>query len=283
MIGSDGEQLLSSSSLDTFKKCPKLYFYRYVAKREPRWRSIDLLWGSAMDKAIERMELLRWEGTDREISLRLVLHSALIESWKWPQRRMTKAKNRLTLARAIVTYVDRWWDDPITTMIFDGKPMVQQEIIVTLEGRRFYLRLDRVGVLGDIPAVVDLKTTGHPIDDWWVGGFTPNGQMTLYTIGLSQLLGANVQYVVIDGVSSTERETICERALVQRTPKMIEEWLWDLPRWLERLGECEESGVWPMNDTACFRCEYRRVCQTSPEGRGAVLGSGMFVDREFVK
>src|SRR5262249_20322717 len=107
-----------------------------------------------------------------------------------------------------------------------------------------------------------------------------DNQMTLYTLASKIVLHAPVAGVVIDMATFKTKDGFVypefQRAITQRSPDQLEEWLSDLRVWLRAAEQYAIEGHWPMNDTSCGKyggCRFREICSSSPSVRERFLES----------
>jgi len=133
--------------------------------------------------------------------------------------------------------------------------------------------LDRLVTFGDLPYVMDRKTTGQTLSPHYFKQFTPDNQMSLYAIAAEVIYQVPVKGIIIDAAQIAVGFTRFERGMVYRSPAEVGEWLNDLEHWLRLAERYAEEEYWPMNDKACFNCTFREVCSKSPEVREIYLKS----------
>jgi len=283
---------MDASSLTEFKICPRRYYYRIVLGRQPIAESIHLTFGTLLHKAVEYYHQLRFRSeaaVGHPDALRAVVRWLMQNTWDKELRRPwgtgDKYKNRLTLIRTVVWYLDTHQEDILTTAVLkNGKPAVELPFSIfsgyyASTGEEFSLcgKLDRIAIFQPDKNyyVTDVKTTQGTIGDYYFRKFTPDNQMSIYTIAGALAFGIPVVGVIIDGCQVAIEFSRFERGLVERTQAQLEEWQSDLEYWLMNLNHCAENDNWPRNDSACGLyggCPYRSVCsQRNPQAAEQVL------------
>ena len=311
---------IDSTSLSTFKECPRKYYLSMLASGhqtgyQPRHESVHLTFGLILHGAVERYHHHRnrpigqgWSYS-HDGALLQVVKWAMCETWDRDLGRpkaslsFDKIKNRFTLIRTIVCYLDEFRDDPIRTVTLrNGKQAVELSFTIdsgytsrsTGEPFRLCGHLDRIGRLSNQNYIIDIKTTQNTITSSWFDTFTPDNQMTLYTIAGKTAFGVETEGLIVDGIQVTmtgfvERGSPFERQPIPRSPHQLEEWHQDLEYWLDSLDTCAARGQWPQNDKSCNHywiagqrfggCPFRPVCYApSPEARSQVL-AGLYTPR----
>lgn len=213
-------------------------------------------------------------------------------------------KNFYNLLRSVIWYLDQFADDTAETVIAeDGTPLVERSFRMELDwgpqavihydqeyagGPKIDIRfaqpyllcghLDKVVTFIGGTYVMDHKTTKSTISDYYFDQFQPNNQMSLYTIASQVIFGGHVKGVIIDAAQIAVGFTRFARGMTYRTPAQSEEWLNDLHYWFDLAEQCATHGYWPMNDTACFNCDFNKgegkICAKDPSVRHQFLEAG---------
>lgn len=270
-----------STSLGAFKRCPRYYQLSIVEGWAPRHARVDLEFGIEMHKAREIYYHERAKGQTHDDATEAAAMYALQATWdeefSRPKLWDHPTKTRESLVRSIVWYCDTWRDDPLEQVILaSGRPAVELSFGFglgaqsTVTGEDFTLcgHLDRLVKFNDHIYVSDLKTTKHELGARFFANFTPDNQMSLYAFGANVVCGEQVKGLIIDGVQVLATLTRFARsAPIPRAPETLNEWTSDLLVWLDFAERCAERGSWPMNDKACFWCDFREICSKPPQTR----------------
>lgn len=281
-----------STSLGHLKTCPRLYQYIMIDGWGSDEESVHLRFGREYHKALEEFDRYVAAGDNREDSISAAVGDLLKRTTDWnpdPETRAGRYKNRHTLLRAVIDYLDHYDNDAAETYIqADGTPAVELSFNFELDwgplqsvGSKHqpYLlsgHLDRVVTFSDDLFVMDRKTATTTLSDHYFAGFAPNNQMTLYTLAAGIILNSPIRGVIIDGAQILVDGTRFVRGLTYRTPDQLEEWLANLQVLLPQAENYAATGYWPMNDTACDKfggCRFREVCSRSPKVREHYLKS----------
>lgn len=205
-----------------------------------------------------------------------------IENGKFPWISDDKNKSRFNLIRTVIWYLEQFKDHPLETVILsNGKPAVELSFRFepgwfTGDGEPYVLcgHLDRLAKVGEEVHILDRKTTKSTISRDFFEGFTPDNQMSLYTVGGRICFGQNVKGVIIDGAQVAVNFSRFERGFAGRTLDMQEEWMTDALMWIENAEKYARRQHWPMNDKSCHNyggCEFQSICSKSPNSREIFL------------
>lgn len=291
-----------STSLGLIKTCPRLYQLTMIEGWAPKGESIHLRFGGEFHQAL-------WD-YDQSVAAGLPHDEAVHDSVKEllfrtadfkdePDTRAGKYKNRESLVRTTVNYLDHRKDDTLTTVkLSNGKPAVELSfrfelpfgpdmLIPNEDGEMVpanhnYLlcgHLDRVcsDPNGTI-FIEDHKTTTTTPGDYYFAQYEPNNQMSLYTFAGGVVFDLPIKGVVINAVQLLIEHPYNRfiRGFTFRNRDQQEEWVADLSRWLQMAQWFAENDTWPQNDTACDKfggCRFRNVCSKSPAVRDIYLKS----------
>ena len=272
-----------STSLGALKTCPRYYQYNLIEGWRPRVESVHLTFGAAYHAALEAYDHARSRGQGHEAAQREAVRRALLDTWDQARSRPWSSddpnKNRLTLVRSVVWYLEQFAEDPLTTVqLQNGKPAVELSFRFesghsSQQGESFLLcgHLDRlVTTPSGETWVLDRKTTKSLIDERWFAGFSPDNQFTLYTLAADVVYFTNVRGVIVDGAQIAVTFSRFQRGIVTRHPSALGEWFAELPLWLGHAERYAAEGYWPMNDKACGNyggCPYRPICSMPPSTR----------------
>lgn len=294
---------IDSTSLGLLKTCPRKYYYEIVEGWEPKATSVHLTFGLLLHKAREVYEHQKSAGAKHASALRGALRGALKATWNKDLSRPWisdhKFKNRFSLLRTIVWYLDAMGEEDAleTLKLTNGKPAVELSFRfdsgytsrATGEPFVFCGHLDRLAAFGGQAVISDIKTTGGTLDPKFFDSFSPDNQMSMYTLAGKIAFGQEVKQVVVDGVQIGVNFSRFQRGLVARPPSVLDEWYDAQGPWLQileafairgeglKIADKDPSAGWPQNDKACGNyggCAFRGVCSKAPGSRGAFLRAG---------
>ena len=280
-----------STSLGDFKACPRKYYYTQIENWVPRKSSFHLTFGIWFHAGPEKYDKLRAEGQGHEEALRGAVRFALEGTEDWVSDDPKNVKTRESLIRSLVWYLEQYENDPLETVILpSGKPAVELSFRFNLDlgfssGEKVLLcgHLDKVAKLSGRKYICDKKTTGSAISDWFFHGFSPHGQMSLYTLAGQIVLDEPVAGLIIDAAQIGVTFSRFQRGFVHRTPVQTDEFLRDLECILQDAERCAQRQYWPMNDASCGQyggCKFREICGRDPSVREAFLKAN-FEKREW--
>lgn len=278
-----------STCLGLLKTCPRKYYYKMIENWSKGGESLHLDFGIYYHSALEEYDKAKAKGACHDEATEICLHHALIISkdfvgtdnpTAWESK--GNVKSRATLIRAIVWYLEHFRDDPAKTVILDdGKPAVELSFrmelpIENMYGENIMLsgHLDRLVEMGDQIYVLDRKTTASTLGSYYYNQYSPNNQMSLYTLASQVVLPKAAAGVIIDAAQLAVGFARFHRGIVTRTQAQLDEWLKDFERWMRAAERFAAEGYWPMNDTACGNyggCEFQPVCKMDPCVRGLIL------------
>lgn len=282
-----------STSLTTFKECPRKYFYSIVCGYAPREQSVHLTYGIYLHQAVERYHRAKTEGATHEGALRRTLRAMLLQTFGWNSD--DKYKNRYNLIRGMVWYLDAKKDDPAETVVLsNGKPAVELSFRFQLPEAPDFLycgHMDRIASYAGELYVFDLKSTKRALYSEFFDQYNPHNQMTGYTLGAKVTFKQPVKGVVIDavqlGVGNLQSPNVgfarFGRGFSLRHPDQLDEWLTTTTYFVKMAARYAEEDFWPMNEAACnnfFGCQFRPVCAKSPRQRKTWLEAD-YVKREW--
>jgi PD-(D/E)XK nuclease superfamily len=278
-----------STSLGALKSCPRLYQYSIIEGYGIPLDNPHLKFGIVFHSATELYSRHRARGSDHQTSLLIALRHALVETWDftlgrpWASKEPTKTRD--TLLRSIVWYLDQFQNDPLETLILDnGVPAVELSFrfdtdLETSSGENFQLcgHIDRVVSWNGEIWITDKKTTKAELDDHWFRNFTPDNQVSLYSIAGIVTLNKEIDGLIIDGCQILVTGSRFRRKPISRSREQLEEWMTDLRFWLHQAEGYARANHWPQNEKSCGfgrnQCQFRSVCSAEPAIRQTLLDS----------
>jgi hypothetical protein len=317
LLGTCVQFAWDSTCLGEFKKCPRKYQLTIIEGWRGRGDNVHLTFGSLYTEALDQYDKLRaLEGADfdHEWALMMVVFSAMEKTWvdgdpdtnqpghPWEHGAWDTNvgnKNRFTLIRTIVWHLDQFGvNDPAETVILqDGTAAAEYSFRMELDWgpqliEKYEPRIDeRVAVqpyllCGHLDRVVnflggtyvmDHKTTKTTIGDYYFDQYEPNNQMTIYTLAAKVIFKTPIKGVIIDAAQVAVGFSRFARGMTYRTDAQLEEWVTDLRHWLALAEHYATERYWPMNDTACFGCQFNqhngKICAKDPAVRDSFLES----------
>lgn len=273
---------VDSTGLGEFKTCPRKYYYSQVLGYQAREGEVHLVFGTLLHRAREVYDHQRAHGVGHEVALDVTVDDALKATWNRTLQRPwisnDPVKNRVTLIRAIVWYLDQFREDNLRTVILaNGKPAVELSFAFdsgyqAFNGEPIVLcgHMDRLAKMNEDSFVLDVKSTKYQLDPKFFQSFTPDNQFSLYVLASKVAFAKPAKGLVLDAIQVGVNFIRCQRGQVLRSQAMVDEWFEGLGFWLAQMSECARTGQWPMNDKACNLyggCRYRAVCARPPGAR----------------
>lgn len=261
-ILSDGRQWAWNSSSLNPTVCPREYQYRVLRGLSPKEKSCHLIFGLHYAQSLEHYHHLRAAGMAYEDGVRCVVRRCMEASQGWESQ--DTRKNRETLIRSLIWYLEEFRDDPCKTVILaDGKPAVE------LRGRLritddiwLTYHIDRLVEHGGDIYVQDQKTTGSALGSYWFKKFDLDAQMSLYAYLGNAVFKQPIKGVMIDAAQIAVGFTRFARGFTFRTDAQLDEWLQETVYHIKSTWLSAASG-YPRRDTACMRyggCDFIEVC-----------------------
>lgn len=298
-----------STSLSALKVCPKYYHYTIVQGLVPRGTSAHLIFGLEFHSALEQYDRERATGLGHRDAMLAAVRNAIVRTWNgrlnrpWTSDEPTKTRE--TLIRSVVWYLDQFEEDHLRTVILaTGQPAVELSFrfetgfTTQTTNEDFWLcgHLDRLVTEGDsdIEWIVDRKTTKSGLGEEYFQRYSPDCQMSLYTLAGNVIRKKPVKGIIIDACQVQVNGSRFQRGFVTRSPAQLEEWFNDTRQWLRLAESYAIAGHWPQNDKACNQyssynsdldtwrggCPFKPVCGASPEVRPKLL-AGLYDHRPW--
>jgi hypothetical protein len=273
---------LDSTSTGEFKLCPQRYYLGIVEGWRPKTESHHLQFGILLHSGREHYERAKAKGQGHEEALDSTVDFVLRATWdkvlNRPWATGSSTKNRLTLIRSLVWYLDQYGpNDPLRTIIFsDGSPAVELSFrfdsgIRFANGESVLLcgHIDRLVDFNDEGYVDDMKSTEHTIDAGYFLKFSPDNQFSLYSLAGKVAFKTEVKGVILNAVQTLVGGTRFRRGLIPRSQSQLDEWFEDTKLVIREMEFAAISGHWRMNDKACHfpPCVFREVCSRPPATR----------------
>jgi len=277
--GTKIQYIWDATSIEYYKRCPRLYYYKMICGYQSEDEDIHLRWGQEYHTALHQYEQLKASGLDHDECLWHVIKELLLRTREWKPDH--KFKNKPFLVRSVIRRIDKFKEDPAELMTLkDGKPASEVSFMFELnygprEGIKYILcgLLDKVvDYMGDI-FFMDHKTSNYSLNMDW---YRPHNQMSLYTIACKIVFNTNIKGGIIDHATIQVNDTKIERGMTHRTNDELDEWLEELEEWLEDAKRSAEQNYWRMNDTACDKyggCKFRGICGKARSVRERFLKS----------
>lgn len=279
--------VVDQTSLGLFKECPRKYYYRMIEGWVSRSSNVHLSFGGWFHGACDKYERAKAKGANHQEALRVAIRYAMAATWnaelQKPWNSENKDKNRYTLIRTIVWYLDSFGQSSMgkTIILANGEPAVEltfkytprdpengdELTAITGEPMFFSGHLDLMLEMQEAPFISDKKTTSRRLGPQYFAAYTPDNQFSMYTHAGKFAFLVPVAGVICDAAQVAATYSRFERQIIYRTDAHIREWYADTKFWLSLMGRMAEQNRWPQNDKSCFNCGYRPVCARTPAAR----------------
>lgn len=278
-----------STSLGALKECPRKYYLSIVCGWQLKAQSVHLTFGLHYHAALERYDHAKVVGASHEAAIDVAVAYTLEATWDRELGRPWvsdhQSKNRLTLLRTVVWYLDQFKEDPFQTVVLasSGKPAVELSFRLATThyaptGEAFLLcgHLDRVAHHDSGIYIMDRKTSTSTLSQDFFSKFAPDNQMSCYTLAGQIIYELPIKGIVIDAAQVAVTFSRFQRGLIERHEASLGEWYMDLGLWLGQATVFAQMSYWPMNDKSCGNyggCSFRGICAKPPSVREQWLRS----------
>lgn len=282
-----GVTVLDSTKIQTYLKCPRMYFFQYVLGLQIDLPNKHLVFGQAWHLALEHVILGKY--TAQSIDEAMVLFLDLYRGSFFEETDMLNApKNPQNAEKALRQYCKKWASDISTYRVLATEqagavPISKTEVL--------HYRMDTI--LEEIATgkVLSLEhKSGSAVSQAWFDSWQQKFQIFTYMHVLRMLYGANADAIIVNGVFLQKGENKFERYTVKKTKDNMKDWLFHanmyvsgIRYFLEKVASEKASSdlmeSFPKNTENCisyFRlCDYSVICQqynnplrmdTVPEG-----------------
>ncbi len=267
-------------SLGNFKRCPRYYQYTIREGYTTRRAALTLVFGLIFHEAMECAARMRAAGDDLTTILRAafrLVHLRVRDNSE-PFLDAPIERQPLSLLRAVVWFLDEHQGDD--TLEINGKPAVELAFKFPLNSRIMLCGyLDRLINFAGGVYVEDYKTTKSAVTSRYFENYSPDTQVSMYSVAGRIILAQPVAGVLITGIQLGGTFSRSSRGLISRTPAQLDEWLKETEEWIGLADYYAKRASWPQNDKVCGLyggCMFRSICSRDPSVREAFL-QGDFV------
>lgn len=282
----------SAHSLTIAMECPRKYYLSVIEGWKARDTSMHLIFGGVVSSALELYNQLRWgQGVSHEDAMLEAVGRALQHTTSYNEdgepvfwETGNSQKNRETVIRAIVWYLDKYKDDPAKVLILDGVPAVEvpfsfeidQKVYGGGETRQVVLNgyFDKLVHFMESNFVMDQKTTGSTLGPYYFDRYKLDNQVSLYTFASQIITERPFAGVMIDAMQTAVGFTAFDRGLIMRSTEQLNEWMETAQSYIRLMNEYASEDHWPMNLTSCNnfgKCQFIDVCSKAQAVRGNYL------------
>lgn len=271
-----------STSLGTLKECPRKYQYSIMLGFQPKEISVHLTFGLHYHAGLEWYDHEKSKGLSHQDAFLSTVRKVLQLTWDAKRQRPwlsdDKYKNRLTLVRSVIWYLDQFAQDSVETVqLANGKPAVELSFRLNLDhqssqGEEYMIcgHIDRLVLFNGQPYVLDRKTTKSALSPDFFSKFSPDNQMSTYSFASKIIYNTPTQGLIIDAAQVGVTFTRFQRGLVGRSSEQLDDWYNDTLVWLAQAEQYAKMQYWPQNDKSCGNyggCPFRSVCAQAPSTR----------------
>jgi RecB family exonuclease len=288
----DGVQFAwDATSIENYDKCPRYYYYTNIEGYRPSNKSVHLLFGGFYATALEHFYKHLADGMSFEDAQAEIVWEALRSTWLrleidgkvrgGPMAFESSEKTRANLIRTIIWYTEFFREDPMNVVhLANGKPAVELSFSLNVDnGVVLCGHLDRVVEYGGAAYVMDQKTTGQSLSQYYFNQWDTSMQMSLYSFAGGAILNAPVKGVVIDAAQIAGGFSRFMRGFTLRTDLQLQEWYDEAMHKIEEARHYTREQHFPRRTASCGNyggCPFRSVCGSDPRVRPNIL-AGDFV------
>ena len=239
---------LSASSMGTYDKCPKQYYYRYINKPDiemPEWKHLEF--GIVAHRVLELFHEYLLENHVPPEKWNKLMSSAFKKAAKESKERgkFDNIKDSIDDIRKVVqTYLDKVSAEGLP-------PVIHNELEFNFKIEDFIVRgfMDRIDKISDgYYHIVDYKTNNNP-------NYLNNFQLALYALAVKEKYNdvekLKGSYVLLKHDSKLLSFDLDEKVLEQARNKVLK---------IGRNINTEEE--WVKKPTKlCNWCDYKSICQ----------------------
>lgn len=236
--------------------CPTQWYYGYLLSLRKAAVSVHLHFGGAIARGLEITRRAYWQDGLDEINSVSAGLKALIEFWgdfELPGEIAESRAGVKTLEACMDAFISYWEEfplgsDQIEPLMIDGEPMVEKSFAlpvpdtahpVTGEPILYAGRFDLLARLNHAIFVVDEKTAGS-LGSMWRSNWRLRGQLTGYCWG-GRSFGLDIAGCIVRGLGILKGSITFEQAILTRPQWMVDDWLRQLSRDINRAASMWRS------------------------------------------
>ncbi len=280
-----------STSLGELKSCPRRYQYSIIQGYRTKGEILALEFGIAYHKGREifdqELPLHRDQTRAQIAALRaaLSLFGKYTESDDWVYFQGTPYRNAKSLARAIVWSTEDQAHNEFKTWIQpSGKPATEISFRLELYDNFFHNyplvlcgHFDKIVEYNSKLWIKDHKTTQKTINADYFEQYTPDNQMSLYTLAGHIVLTEPIEGTLVEACQLAVNFCRVKTGMVYRSAGMLEEFQRNIEEFILEAARFSDQNYWPQNDRACYLCNFKQICNKDPSVRQS------FLDADFIK
>ena len=281
-----GQQVVwDATSITAATTCPRKYYYQILRSWRSRHTNIHLTFGKIFATALEDFfNAASHEHFYYDQFLAFYVERIIKETYTEPAFEGERSKTRLALIRALVYYLDTYFDhDHHRIFEADGERGIELTFAIEVSPNWVLTgRMDRV-IKGDNGLqILDQKTAGGPLNTAYFANYTPNNQVSAYQLAGKIAFPERAKALLIDAVSVAGGKIALARDSIVRSTGQLEEWVKNTQTLINYMHQHDPTDptAFPQNPSACAMfggCAFRGICSAAPEVREIIL------EEEFVQ
>lgn len=293
-----------ATTFRAFIKDPASYKLKYVDGWRHRDPAPPLVFGSYLHSALETYdkEMFTHQDSERALVAALEHAHALATSTgefgytlnaisaDFAKDKQANYRTLKTLLRTLVWYQAEYADDDVIEVVgIGGEPAVELSWRVPLpiktpSGEDYILagHLDGLVDIGGNKFVRERKHTLRTINKWYFDQFSPDPQVSTYSMLGSAILGEPVGGVLIEVAQVGVTFSRFMRKEIPRTKAQQDEFLQHMCFWIKMAERCAEEDIWPINDVGLQIFgggPFRQLLARDPGHRTKYMGLDFVQDR----
>jgi hypothetical protein len=268
-------EVIDNTLRSTFVSCPQKFYLEHLLHWKPRTPNVHLHAGGAYAKGLEVARKSFFEQGEDPNTAAAKGMKALLEEYGDFQCPDDSPKSLTRMMGALEYYLDRYplaEETAIPSQIGPDRKGIEFSFAEplpllhpqTLSPIIYCGRMDQVTEFAGAVYGEDDKTTTQ-LGATWPRQWDLRAQFTGYCWGCQQA-GIPIQGFLIRGISVLKTKYDTLQALTYRPQFMIDRWLKQVVRDIERMIQCWKEGYWDYNlDDACSAfggCMFRKVCMS---------------------
>lgn len=185
-----------------------------------------------------------------------------------------KVKDRYQAVRVVVWFAEEFKDSHLELVSVGDKPLTEFHWQKPWNGAVACGNVDGVFKLGDSLFVVDYKTTRQSLSKAYFSQYDPHPQVDFYNVfkeAIAEGLGLKIEGVLIQAIALTQGGVKFGVGIFRQSVAKRREAVMELAFWRTLMGYMAKLNYFPRNTSACYRCQFKKVCSAEPAARRTIL------------
>lgn len=263
--------ILRQSELSDMDKCPRLYFFNWIAPTAGSIDNVHTKFGTLVHLGIETYYKLKAR-RGHNIAVRVAVKRVLRASYGFVGE---NPKTRYTLLRTVVFYTEHYKNQKLDAKQYAGQAFVEYRLeldtqIPSFNGESWLIScgLDRVMEQSCSNYIMDIKTTKMQLDDRYFAAFKRDVQTFTYTLA-GNTIKDPPEGLMIEGIQLLVNDTRFQRRPIDLPTQVVDDWAaHSLPLLLSQLNQAFTEGIWPQHLSSCNGrygpCPHFDTCHMTP-------------------